>query len=335
MSMSNYENMVSTKKNGCLVIRPEEKMKDDEPEHESFEIQFNEERIREYSIPYYNEIKNLPSEYFPINNKLTIDIVDIFCTDMTNYPEDINEAFEVVHNEIIKIISIFSDCKSSVVINEKTKPFCSDKEENTLIIEEQIKTNDLNKKNFIVRFVPLLKDYFPNKHIQEILNEVISNQIQPINEDLLKVFSYYYSYQIVELIRTLNEEVNDYILIEILKSGIGHFLCELLEILFHVRMQSSEEFNEKIKIERMRNNEEYREKIREMMKEMISINTFSNNVKKNMIIFESYHDITNTFGKDSTYDTHTRRLKQRKRYNSLNNDIKNFMNNEKKPKKSK
>ena len=85
----------------------------------------------------------------------------------------------------------------------------------------------------------------------------------------------------------------------------------------------------------MRNNEEYQEKIREMMKELISINTFSNNVKKNMIILGSYHDITNTFGKDSTYDKHTKRLKQRKRYNSLTSDIKNFMNNEKKPKKSK
>ena len=242
----NNEIIVPTNKEECLLIQLEDKMRDDEPIKDSTKIQFNEKQIRRFSIPYYKEIKNIPIKYFPINKDLMIDMIDIFCEDMNIFPEEIKEAFEIVHTELIKIISIFSECRKSVVINEKTKPFCSDKEENEILIRKHIKINEENKKNFLMRIIPLLNDYISNKYIKNILNEVFINQIHPISEDFLKVCSYYYSYQIVELIRTLKEEVNDYIKIEILKSGIGHFLSELIELTFYVTFKSSENIYEEI-----------------------------------------------------------------------------------------
>ena len=248
------------------------------------DIQYNEKRILELSLPYYTELKSISNEYLPMGIDYIIGMLKSYYEEILSYPDEIRQLFTLIHTKFIKLLSIFSDCKSSKPILDNMKPFSTNKEENDRFIEEQIKVNEENKKNFLLKIVPLLKEYFTDIHYKEIKEQVFIYQIQPIDENLLKVFSYYYSFQIVELVHCISDDLESEKAVKGINTGIAHITLKLLELMFNVTIIFSEE-QKKISIERMRNKEEYYSITKGMFTELVCTTMFINNVKSNKLVF--------------------------------------------------
>lgn len=249
------------------------------------DIQYNEERILELSLPYYTELKSISNEYLPMGNDSIIGMLKSYYEEIISYPDEIRQLFTLIHTKFTKLLSIFAACKSSQPILDNMKPFSTNKKENDRLVEEQIKVNEENKKNFLLKIGLLLKEYFTDIHYKEIKERVFIYQIQPIDENLLKVFSYYYSFQIVELVHCISDDIENERAMKGINMGIAHITLKLLELLFNVTIRFLEE-QKKISIERMRNKEEYYSITKGMFTELVCTTMFINNVKSNKLVFD-------------------------------------------------
>lgn len=249
------------------------------------DIQYNEERILELSLPYYTELKSISNEYLPMGNDSIISMLKSYYEEILSYPDEIRQLFILIHTKFTRLLSIFADCKSSKPILDNMKPFSTNKEENDRLVEEQIKINEENKRNFLLKIGLLLKEYVTDTQYKEIKEQVFIYQIQPIDENLLKVFSYYYSFQIVELVHCISDDIESEKAMKGINTGIAHITLKLLELLFNVTIRFSEE-QKKISIERMRNKEEYYSITKGMFTELVCTTVFINNVKSNKLIFD-------------------------------------------------
>lgn len=252
------------------------------------DIQYNEKRVLELILPYYTELKSISNEYLPIGIDSIIGMLKNSYEEILSYTDEIRQLFILIHTKFIRLLSIFADCENSKPILNNMKPFSTNKEENDRLIEEQIKVNEENKNNFLLKITPILREYIQNRYIKEIGEQVFSQQIQPINQNVLRVFSYYFCNQIIKLIHSVSGDLDDTKVMNIIKLGIGHILTELLELTFNVTIKITKDETESIVIERMRNKKEYYDTMKGMFIELIDNGTFINNVKNNKMTIKEY-----------------------------------------------